>query len=449
MIKRKIENELEAFYCRNGKEALLIDGARQVGKTFIVREFAKRHYNHFIELNFVANPELKRLFHGNWNVSEFFVKLSAVTDEPLIKDETLIFFDEVQECPEVVTYIKFLVNDARFHYILSGALLGVELKDIRSEPVGYLREVKMFPLDFEEFVKALGIKTEIFEHVRDKYLAGESIDEMVHARMMKYFRLYLVIGGMPSAVQTYIDTNNLSEVVAIQKGIIKEYGKDAAKYDRAHKLQIQRILDLIPAELNAKNKRFYVNDIRKGEKFERLEDNFVWLTKADIAIPVFNTDSPCIPLKLAKKANLFKLFMNDVGLLAAQYMDGIQLKILDGEVDVNFGAVYENFAAQELHAHGFEELYFFNSKKHGELDFLITKNNIVLPLEIKSGDSYRQHTALDNIMSVRDFCLSKANIYSKSGNIEIGKVSYYPIYSLMFLKHDPMSEKMIYKIDSE
>ena len=447
MIKRKIEKEFELYRNRAGKEALLIDGARQVGKTFSVREFARRCYRGFVELNFIKNPELKRLFRGNWDVNEFFIKLTAVTDVPLVENETLIFFDEVQECPEVVTYIKFLVDDGRYHYILSGSLLGVELKDIRSEPVGYLREVKMYPLDFEEFIKALGIKDEVFDHVRSRCEAGEPIDELVHERMMKYFRLYLVIGGMPQAVQTYLDSNNLSEVKAVQRGIIGEYIKDAAKYDRDHRMQIQRVLELIPAELNAQNKRFYVSDVRSGEKFERLEDNFIWLAKAGVAIPVYNTDAPVIPLELAKKANLFKLFMNDVGLLAAQYMDGIQLKILDGEIDMNFGAVYENFAAQELHAHGFDNVFFFNSKKHGEVDFLITKDNAALPLEIKSGADYKRHVALDNMMKVSEFQLKKANVYCPSGDIEPGAVSYYPIYALMFMKHDVIAAEMIYKID--
>ena len=425
----------------------MIDGARQVGKTFIVREFARRSYRGFVELNFIENPELKRLFRGNWKVKDFFTKLTAVTDVPLVENETLIFLDEVQECPEVVTYIKFLVDDGRYHYILSGSLLGVELKDIRSEPVGYLREVKMFPLDFEEFIKGLGVKDEVFAHVKSRVESGRPIDELVHERMMKYFRLYLVVGGMPQAVQTYLETNSLSEVKSVQKGIVREYIKDAAKYDRVHRMQIQRVMELIPPELNAQNKRFYATDVRAGEKFERLEDNFIWLAKAGVAIPVYNTDSPKLPLELAKKANLFKLFMNDVGLLATQYMDGIQLKILDGEIDVNFGAVYENFAAQELYAHGFDNLFFFSSKKHGEVDFLITKDNAVLSLEIKSGADYKRHVALDNMMKVPEFHLKRANVYCPSGDIEPGAVSYYPIYALMFLSHDPVPEEMIYKID--
>jgi len=446
MIRRKAEIEIENMKKTGFVPALLLDGARQVGKTFVVRHCAERHYKQFIEVNFIENPEAKALFQGAWNRDEFFVKLTALTNKSVRPHETLVFFDEVQECPEVVTYVKFLVDDGRCHYVLSGSLLGVELKDIRSVPVGYLREVRMFPLDFEEFVRALGVQDEVLDHVRRCCADGKSIDALVHERMMRCFRLYLVVGGMPAAVQTYLKTNDLKDVLAVQRAVLKMYAKDAAKYDSEHRMQIQRVMELIPAELNAQNKRFYVSDIKKGEKFERQEDNFVWLAKAGIALPVYNVDSPVIPLELAKKANLFKLFMNDVGLLAAQYMDGIQLKLLNGELDVNFGAVFENFVAQELSAHGYEKLYFFNSKKHGELDFLVTRNQKVLPLEIKSGADYKSHAALDAMMKVRDFALEEARVYGDFPAVEAGCVSYYPIYALMYLLNDVLPERMVYPL---
>lgn len=447
MINRKIWADLEAFRARNGKPAILLDGARQVGKTYIVRRFAERYYRQLVEINFVKNPAAKSLFENVWDESDFFVKLSALTDANLVPGETLIFFDEVQECPEVVTFIKFLVDDGRFHYVLSGSLLGVELKNVRSAPVGYLEEVKMFPLDLEEFARAVGMKDEVLDYLRMRIEKRESIDSIIHEKMMKVFRLYLVVGGMPAVVQAYLDTQNIQTVVREQKGILVEYRKDATRYDESEKMRILRVLELLPSELNRENKRFYVTDIKKGEKFDRLEDNFVWLQKAGIALPVFNVDLPRVPLELAKKANLFKLFMNDVGLLAAQYMDGLQLAILNDELDVNFGAVYENFVAEELSAHGYEKLYYFNSKKHGEIDFLIEKGGMAVPLEIKSGADYKKHTALDNLMKVPDFALQKAVVYSKSSMVETGAITYLPVYALMFETRVGLPEDSVFKLD--
>lgn len=447
MISRKIWNELQNFRSKNGKEALLLDGARQVGKTYIVRRFAEQHYKNFIELNFIKNPAAKMLFEGVWDEKEFFVKLSALTSQPLVSGETLVFFDEVQDCPEVVTYIKFLVDDGRFHYILSGSLLGIELKDVRSAPVGYLREIKMFPLDFEEFARAVGLKDEILSYVREHVEKSETINALVHEKLMKVFRLYLVVGGMPAAVQAYLDTQSIQDVVREQKSILLEYRKDATRYDEREKMKILRVMELLPSELNRENKRFFASDIKKGEKFDRVEDNFLWLAKAGIALPVYNVDLPRIPLELAKKANLLKLFMNDVGLLAAQYMDGIQLELLNGRIDINFGAVFENFVAQELTAHGYEHLYYFNSKKHGEVDFLVERGGAALPIEVKSGSDYKSHAALGNMMSVSDYGLSRAAVYTASNEIEDGPVAYFPIYALMFLEHDSLPEGAVYRLE--
>lgn len=446
MINRRIEEDLRDFLIRGSKEALLISGARQVGKTFIVREFGRRNFKHYVEINFLKNPRAKTLFGDTGSEDEFFTLLTAFTPEPIVSGETLVFFDEIQECPEVVTFIKFLVDDGRCRYILSGSLLGIELKDVRSAPVGYLREVKMFPLSFREFVAACGVHVDLIDLVRSYCEKGGLIPSPAHDRLMKLLRLYLVVGGMPKAVQAYLDTHDIREVVLEQKAIIVEYKHDASKYDEREKMRIVRTLELVPSELNRQNKRFFVTDLKNREKFERLEENFVWLDKAGIAIPVYNVDAPTIPLELAKKANLFKLFMNDVGLLACQYAEGIQLDILGGDVAANFGAVFENFVAQELRAAGYETLYYFNSKKHGEVDFLIENRGKVLPLEVKSGGGYRKHAALDNLMSVRDFDIESARVLNVNADVETGIVSYLPVYSTMFMEHDPLAGKLIYAL---
>ncbi len=446
MLNRKIEAELKAFLSRDGKEALLVSGARQVGKTFIIRDFARRHYKNVVEINFIKNPKAKSLFEGAVNEDEFFAVLSTLTSVPLKRGETLIFFDEVQDCPEVMTFIKFLVDDGRFHYILSGSLLGIELKNIRSVPVGYLREISLFPLDFEEFIRANGISEDVIALVEKCCRAHSVIPTLVHEKLMKLFRLYLVVGGMPAVVQAYLNTNDLREVVRLQKAIMIEYKKDAARYDEAERMRIVRVFELIPGELNRPNKRFFINDVKGAERFARLEDNFIWLDKAGIAIPVYNVDAPVIPLALAKKANLFKLFMNDVGLLSSQYAEGIQLRLLTEDAVINYGAIYENFVAQELCAHGYDTLYYFNSKKHGEVDFLIEKGDGVLPIEVKSGTDYKQHAALDNMLSVKEYAFTKAKVLCKSTGEEAAGLSYVPIYATMFIQHDPLPDHLIYKV---
>ena len=266
--------------------------------------------------------------------------------------------------------------------------------------------------------------------------------------MMDLLRLYLVVGGMPAAVQVYVDTNDIQAVIREQQAILVQYRKDAAKYDARDKLEIVRTLDLIPSELNVQNKRSYATALRPGERFDRIGDNFLWLKSAEMAIPVYNVDQPKVPLELSKKANLFKLFLNDVGLLSCMYMDGIQLKILSGDIGINFGSVYENFVAQELRAHGFEHIYYYNSKKHGEVDFVVEHDGAALLIEAKSGRDYDRHTALDNVMAVRDFGIESAWVLNGFGDSSSdGRVAYRPVYSLMCLHHNPLPDKMLYKVD--
>jgi len=448
MLRRKVLSEFDAFLRENRKEALLVTGARQVGKTYSIRDFAKSHFSDFVEINFIERPEAKALFERTRGVVDFFNRFSAFVGRSLAAGQTLVFFDEVQECPEVVTFIKFLVDDGRYRYVLSGSLLGVEMKDIRSVPVGYLREVDMFPLDLEEFILANGMPEQVITRLEETFEKGEQVDPVVDGKMMELFRLYLVVGGMPAVVQTYVDTGDIQAIVREQQAILVLYRKDAAKYDREHKMEIERIFDLIPSELNAQNKRFYANTLQPGERFAHVGDNFLWLQSAGMALPVCNVDAPTMPLELAKKANLFKLFQNDVGLLSAMFMDGIQFKTLSGELSMNFGAVYENFVAQELRAHGFEKVFYFNSKKHGEVDFLIERDGKVLPVEAKSGRDHRAHTALDNLLAAPAFGLDKALVLNANGDCATcGKVVYRPVYATMFLKRNPLPEKLVYRVD--
>ena len=445
MIERKTVKYLERMRASGGKYALLIDGARQTGKTFIVREFAKRHYESFIEINFIRMKGAREIFENVEDEKDILVKLSTLSRGKLKKGATLVFFDEVQKCPEAVTYIKFLVEEGSCHYVLSGSLLGVELNNIRSVPVGYMDEVKMYPLDFEEFVEANGESPELIAAARRSWLERRPLATVYHARLLKLFRLYLVVGGMPAVVQKYIDTHDIAQVVREQKKILALYRRDITQYDEANSLRIRAVFDRIPAELNDKNKRFFASSVQPGVKFENLGDEFLWLKEAGVALPAVNVEAPKSPLRLAEKPSLFKLFSNDVGLLAAQYMNGIQLEILNGAVDINFGSVYENAVAQELTAHGFE-LNYYDSNRHGEIDFVLESEGGVLPVEVKSGKHYKRHRALNRVMAEREYAIKEALVLDDSTLSVEGGIFYAPIYMVMFLQRDAMPEKMIYSV---
>lgn len=445
MLKRKMEDKIRHFFETQNK-ALLITGARQTGKTFVIRQYAKTAGKNLVELNFLENENARKLFEGAANSRDILLRISALTDVPLEKGKTIIFFDEVQECPEIVTAVKFLVEEGSYRYLLSGSLLGVELKDIRSIPVGYMDVFEMYPLDFEEFCRANGVSEHILTVLRQCYEEKTPVDGLVHEKMMELFRLYLIVGGMPEAVNTFLKTNNLKLVEEIQKGIVRLYKKDIAKYDPEHKLYLEEIFTLIPSELNQKNKRFILKNLNENFKFSRYENSFIWLKEAGVALPVYCASEPALPLLLSRATNLFKLFASDVGLLASMYMDGLQLRILNREVDINFGSVYENVIAQELRTHGFD-LYYYNSKKMGELDFLVEYKEKVLPLEVKSGKGYTRHAALSNVLAAENYDIPLGLVLCNENVSTTDKITYYPIYMIMFLEKEAAKEDMIYTPD--
>ena len=444
MLTRTIDQFL-LHHFEVSKTALLIDGARKVGKTSSIREFGKR-FSSFIEINFEKQPKAVLLFTKLNGAKDLLARLSLLTDKNFTKGETLIFFDEVQLCPEVITYIKFLVDEGSYSYILSGSYLDRTISSLRSVPVGYLTIKRMFPLTFREFVSNLRINSKILDSLEISFKEKKPVDDFIHQKMMELFRVYLVVGGMPAAVNRYIETNNLNEVIDIQRQIVNLYKKDITQYDKNNKLAIAQIFDLIAPQLNSQNKRFIIKDIKAGIKFDRYENSFLWLKDAGVALPVYNVETPKVPLKLSKSRSLFKLFMSDVGLLASEYSQGLQLKIISGDDNLNFGAIFENFIAQELTACG-HDLYYYNNKKRGELDFVIEYDGEVLPIEVKSGKDYKVHRALSNIMDCTEFKLNNAVIFNNS-NLQIeGKLTYAPIYMAMFLKQEIKKEDSIYKID--
>lgn len=442
MLKRKDMTYLENWL-RNSHKGLLVTGARQIGKTYLIREACRASDFNLVEFNLIEQPDLAAALSTATTAKDILVRLSAATTEPLEPGKTIIFIDEVQVLKELITKIKFLVEEGSYKYIYSGSLLGVELSDIRSVPVGFLEILEMFPLDFWEFLLALQVKEETLALLEVSFINKAPVDDFIHNKIMEAFYLYLIVGGMPEAVQTYLDTNDIQRVALIHQHILALYQQDFSQYEKKQKLTLQEIYKLIPSELNKQNKRFVFKSLEKEIKFSRYEHNFLWLKAAGVALPVYNCAEPKAPLLQSKSSNLFKLFMSDVGLLNAFYSDNIKLKILQQAADINNGALFENVAAQELVAHKLEP-YYYKSSKLGEIDFVVEMDGKVVLMEIKSGKNYTIHSALDNILEknleAEGYVLANCNVARK------GKITYLPIYMLHFFRKQVLPELKV-KID--
>ena len=435
-------------WIKNSNKALLVTGARQIGKTWLIRdEIEKSGYSKF-EINFIDQPDMVHYLNAEMSADEFLVKLRMIMPEDCKPHETIVFFDEIQKCPEIVTKIKFLVDEGSFKYVMSGSLLGVELKGIASAPVGYLSVLRMYPMDFEEFMIANHVSKATLEMLKDKFETVRPVDEFIHQKLLALFFVYLIVGGMPDAVKTYIATKDIREVDKIQRDIVTQYKEDFSQYESEDKkLKLISIYDIIPAELNKQNKKFVFTMLDKELKFDRYENSFLWLKDAGVALPVYNVEAPVIPLLASKSSNVFRLFFSDIGLLTSAYPAATKIELINKNGEVNNGAHFENAVAQQLLCNGFEP-YFCKKKNIGELDFLIEMEGKVVPIEVKSGKAYRTHKALDHFMNVSDYHIEKAYVFS-TGNVEKdGKVTYLPIYMCYLVKEQSIGQ-LIVDLDME
>lgn len=433
-------------WLKHSDKALLVTGARQIGKTWLIRdEIEKNGYAKF-EVNFIDQPDMITYLNAEMSAEEFLVKLRMIMPQECKVHETVIFFDEIQKCPEIVTKIKFLVEEGSFKYVMSGSLLGVELKGIASAPVGYVTVLRMYPMDFEEFMVANGISDITLDMLREKFEACSPVDELIHQKLLALFFVYLIVGGMPDAVKTYIETKDIREVDQVQRDIITLYKEDFSQYElEDKKLRLKSIYEIIPAELNKQNKKFVFTMLDKELKFDRYENSFLWLKDAGVALPVYNVDAPVVPLMASRSSNVFRLFSSDTGLLTSAYPAETKIELINKNGEVNNGAHFENAVAQQLTANGFEP-YFCKKKNIGELDFVIEMNGKVVPIEVKSGKAYRSHKALDHFMNVTDYHLEKAYVLS-AANVETdGCVIYLPIYMCYLLK-EPRIGRLIVDLD--
>lgn len=447
MLRRKAYHDLVTWKNTANRKALCVIGARQIGKTTLIREFGQREYKCFAEINFVTDEKACEIFEGKLTAEEIITNLTAYLQKPLEVGKTLILFDEVQECPQVRSAIKFLVEDGRYDYIESGSLLGVRYKEVRSYAVGFEQILPMYPLDFEEYLWANGVQEETIDYLRECYEKEKEVSATVHDTLCKLFYSYLVVGGMPETVQIYVDTHDIVQVVANQHSILDLYRLDITKYaSNIDKPKIKAIFDSIAAQLNDKNRRFKVNCIHPNARMLRYEDSFNWLSDAGVTLPCYNVSEPQVPLQLNEKRNLFKLYLNDVGLLCASCMENIQFDLLMGRVDINMGSILENAFAQNLKSNGFE-LHYFDSKKIGELDFVLQNGLSTELIEIKSGNDYEKHPAMDHALAVENWTFKDSLVFSKSNVERKGKILYLPWYMIIFFKQEKQPQQLIYEVD--
>ena len=440
MLYRKISQYIEAHLKSNSDKILVIEGARQVGKSYIIREVGKRLFKNFVEINFVEDSEGPQLFKKISTTEEFYLSLSMVAGRDLDTEEnTLVFLDEIQQYPQYLTMLKFFRQEHRYRFIASGSLLGIALHSTTSIPVGSIIRKQMYQLDFEEFLLANGLGTDAIASLKQNFLNKESPSDAIHQHIMGLFRRFLLVGGMPDSVNEYLSSHNIVKVREIQDSIQTLYGDDAAKYesDNGRHLLIRRIYEMIPSQMENKKKRIVAKDISglKGDRFSRYQDEFEYLVTSGIALDVHAISNPRFPLIESEQKNLLKLYLNDVGLLTSQLYHHNLNPILGDEKSINLGSVYENVVAQELKAHG-QILYYYDNRQKGEVDFLIDdySNLCILPIEVKSGKDYTTYSALNNLLSIKDYNVHSAIVLSNNKEVICKKeVTYMPIYYVMFL----------------
>jgi hypothetical protein len=429
MLKRKIVSELERWTKESNKKALLLKGARQVGKTTSVREFAKRHYAHFVEINFEKFPTAKQAFGGNLDANTIISQLSIMGFGPFVEHQTLVFFDEIQTCPNARTAIKFLVEDGRFDYIESGSLLGLNYADVSSYPVGFEYSVNMYPMDFEEFLWAKGVAENAIEPLKTTLRDKQPVSDFMHEQLSKYYREYLIVGGMPEVVNTYLTDADFSKTLQMQRSIVDSYRDDIAKYAGSEKTKAKLFFDAIPSELSKEKKRFIIADIEQRATAQKYENAAQWLIDAGIAYFSYNTHDLLLPFEQYEKRNLYKVFLLDTGLLCSMWREPIQWQVLQGDIDINEGALTENYVAAELVKKGYT-LHYYDYKSRQELDFLIARDNKIDIIEVKSGNDYKRHASLDTAMQKPDIPIGDSFVFCKFPMEKEGDTQYIPLYAL-------------------
>ena len=446
MLERKAYDKLSKWKLEMPDKALLVDGARQVGKTFLIEEFARREFDDYVKVDFLRDEQAQAIAQSS-SMHDLVERLSLMVGHEIVPGKTLVFLDEVQEAQNLVTLSKYLVKDGRFRLVMSGSLLGVELKKVKSFPVGALHIEQMYPLSFEEFCRSQGVTQSLWHTMQEHFENKKPLDESLHERLIQLFRIYVVVGGMPAAVQRYLDArNDLGAVRDVQLDLVQLYRADISRYAGSRTLQVMSIFDDMPSQLDKENKRFELKTLRKKATYERYANDFQWLVSAGVALKAVNVSEPKCPLRRTEELGRFKLYLNDVGLLTSRYPLSSAMNVISGNKSVNFGAVYENVVAQEL-AVAHVPLRYHRHSGRGEVDFIVeTPNSQVLPIEVKSGKTYKRHVALNNLLSVEEFGIQEACVLSEanlSRETRMKKTVWYlPLYHLPFLVQRMTAEQV-------
>lgn len=442
MLYRKIESKIDRYFASDTDKVLVVTGARQIGKSFIIRHCARKYFKHIIEINLIEDAQDKRIFEKVRSTEDLYFAITSFSSERLgDRTDTLIFIDEIQEYPHILTLLKFLKHEGRYRYVASGSLLGVTLKKSASVPLGSIDIIKMFPLDFEEFLIANNFGIDALDIMRDKFKNNMSLQEGVHDKLMSLYQRYLLVGGLPEAVNMFLDTHDLVRVRDVQRTIMELYKIDAAKYDVQHSLKIKRIYDLIPSNMENKKKRIIYQNIegKKGKRSSDYEEEIEYLVSSGITLEVKAISNPRFPLIETESKNLLKLYLNDPGLLTLMLYGINPRPILDSECGINLGSVYECAVACQLAANG-NSLFYYDNRNYGEVDFLFDDYDSlsVVPLEVKSGKDYKRHVALRRFLDNPDYGINKGYVLSNNPLVEtIDKVTYIPVYYSMFFRNIP------------
>ncbi len=448
MLYRKIEHKVYEHLSGKTDKILVVSGARQIGKSYIIRHVGTKLYKNFIEINLIEDYDGDKLFANVKTTDDFYFVLGAYAGQLLgDSSDTLVFLDEIQQYPHILTMLKFLRQEGRYRYVASGSLLGVTLRQSTSIPMGSISILKMFPLDFEEFLIANGVGEAAIDEMRNRFLSKESISMGVHERILSLFKRYLLIGGLPDAVNAYLETHNIVKVRSIQNDIYELYKRDATKYDEQHRLKIERIYSLVPSNLENKKKRVVYNEIEnaKGKRATDYEEEIEYLISSGITLEVKAISNPLFPLIESEHKNLLKLYLNDVGLLTSILYKNNVTAVLNDEMSINIGSVYECVVATELAAHD-NRLFYYDNRNRGEVDYLFDdyKTLSVVPLEVKSGKDYKRHSALSRFVSTPDYNIKQAYVLSNSREVETdGKITYIPIYYSMFIEGNLPDEEIL------
>lgn len=397
MIKRKMYKYLINWKQKKDKSALIIKGARQVGKSYLVREFGRNEYEGYIEINFLKNPLYKNIFKGDLSAEEIFKRLSAyIPNLKIIPFKTLLFLDEIQVCAEARTAVKFLVEDGSVDVISSGSLLGLShledddknVTEPTSLPVGYEEQITMYSLDFEEFLWAKGYNDDAIAYLKDFYISNKEVSKELNDKYLELFREFMIVGGMPEVVQTFIDTNNFQEASKIQGKILADYQDDISKHAKGQeKIKVRQCYDSIPKQLAKEYKKFQYSVVEKGKTSKKYGGSIKWLCDSSLVNKCSNVNEAYIPLLAYEMDDQFKLYLNDTGLLLYLYGPETKLAILNNTLKGNAkGGIYENIISESLLKRGYKLYYYKTQNSSMEIEFVIEKNGEVIPIEVKAGN---------------------------------------------------------------